>query len=242
MVSDTFDIDYNDNEDEKVKEDSLFNQRDDLIKYISSNNTIEYDGTNVVEWYRLPLTYPTVDSIFYATKCREFVCPITHQRNVQRLEIKKIYKSNAKPLLVNCYLHSEYEPVSSFILKYGDDLRRDAAVLMMFKFMNSLWNESRQIYNGKNIEALTYKCIPLGPDYGIIELIPNCQTLKELTDKYKSKKYKLSENVMNNLIATCAGSFMAAYIMGIRDRHYDNVLVTGLRCHDFKCFCQVKKL
>eukprot|EP00488_Nonionellina_sp_1-RS-2012_P001453 TRINITY_DN2332_c0_g1_i1.p1 TRINITY_DN2332_c0_g1~~TRINITY_DN2332_c0_g1_i1.p1 ORF type:complete len:110 (+),score=29.65 TRINITY_DN2332_c0_g1_i1:233-562(+) len=85
-------------------------------------------------------------------------------------------------------------------------------------------------YNNKQIAALTYKCMPMGPDYGIIELIPNCQTLKDITDKYvngnKRNKLTLSDDVMNNLIATCAGSYMAAYIMGIRDRHYDNVLVT----------------
>merc|ERR1719361_2403841 len=98
---------------------------------------------------------------------------------------------------------------------------------MLFKFMNSLWRDHHMIYKGNAVAALTYKCYPIGPDYGIIELIPDCVTLKDVTDKFKGKKggNALSEQVMNSMIATCAGSFMAAYIMGIRDPHYDNVLV-----------------
>jgi len=98
---------------------------------------------------------------------------------------------------------------------------------MLFKFMNSLWNDHHVQYLGNAVAALTYKCYPIGPDYGIIELIPDCLTLKDVTDKFRGKKGDdaLSDQVMNSMIATCAGSFMAAYIMGIRDRHYDNVLV-----------------
>ena len=155
------------------------------------------------------------------------MCPITGQEGVERIEIQKIFASNAKPLLIDCYLRNAFSPCSSFILKFGDDLRRDASVLMLFKFMNSLWRDNHVRYGGNAVAALTYKCYPVGPDYGIIELIPDCLTLKDVTDRFKGKKGDdaLSEEVMNNMIATTAGSFMAAYIMGIRDRHYDNVLV-----------------
>eukprot|EP01084_Bolivina_argentea_P180495 311843_1 len=199
-----------------------------LSPVINQNeHIIEYSGSNVVEFFRLPLVYPYVNYEFMATKCQELICPITNKTNVERLEIRKIYKSHAKPLLVDCYLKYKSTPISSFILKFGDDLRRDAAVLTMFKFMNNLWKDNKCIYNQKQIAALTYKCYPLGPDYGIIELIPNCQTLKDITDKYVKHKNKnmIADDVMNNIVATCAGSFMAAYIMGIRDRHFDNILV-----------------
>ena len=191
---------------------------------------VEYFGSNVVEYFRLPLMYPQLNKTILVSNTNEICCPLTGKSNVERLEIRHIFKSNAKPLLIDCYLRNKFTPISSFILKYGDDLRRDAAVLMMFRFMNILWSDNSCRYNNKQIAALTYKCFPLGPDYGIIELIPNCQTMKDITEKYvtnnKKKLNKLSDDVLNTLIATCAGSFMAAYIMGIRDRHYDNILVT----------------
>lgn len=191
---------------------------------------VEYFGCNVVEYFRLPLMYPQLNKTILVSNTDEICCPLTGKSNVERLEIRHIFKSNAKPLLIDCYLRNKFTPISSFILKYGDDLRRDAAVLMMFKFMNVLWADNSCRYNNKQIAALTYKCFPLGPDYGIIELIPNCQTMKDITEKYvtnnKKKLNKLSDDFLNTLIATCAGSFMAAYIMGIRDRHYDNILVT----------------
>lgn len=90
--------------------------------------------------------------------------------------------------------------------------------------MNILWSEHGCFYKGKNIQALTYKCFPLGVDYGIIEFIPNCRTIKDITDGRKTNK--LSADNMSQLMSTCAGSYIAAYILGIRDRHYENVLVT----------------
>ncbi|ETO10508.1 hypothetical protein RFI_26869 [Reticulomyxa filosa] len=126
---------------------------------------------------------------------------------------------------------------SSFILKYGDDLRKDAAVLQMFRFMNSLWEENELYYHGKQVQALTYACLPLGTEYGIIELIPNCKSLQEICEeklklqKENQKNNRRASMVFGNddalfqLIATCAGSYIAAYVMGIRDRHYDNVLI-----------------
>lgn len=190
-------------------------------------DAVEYSGCNPIEFFRLPFMYPSKRQSIIATECREFACPITGKGGVERLEISKVFPSNAKPLLIDCYLHNAFSPCSSFILKFGDDLRRDAAVLMLFKFMNSLWNDHHMKYQGNAVAALTYKCYPIGPDYGIIELIPDCLTLKDVTDRFKGKKGDdaLSDKVINNMIATSAGSFMAAYIMGIRDRHYDNVLV-----------------
>ena len=173
--------------------------------------------------------------------------------NIRQLKVKKIFGSNARPMLIECFagLKSKESvpfsddndsdntndsttfrispvPCSSFILKYGDDLRKDWAVIQMFNFMNGIWGRNSVLFQGILIQALTYKIIPMGPEYGIIELIPDCLTLKE----YCEQKEKLDKKAIATLRATCAGSFMAAYIMGIRDRHFDNVLVAK----DGTCF------
>ena len=48
-----------------------------------------------------------------------------------------------------------------------------------------------------------------------------------------SEQLQLQLKLINNLIVSMAGSYIASYIMGIRDRHFDNILV---RKTDFQLF------
>ena len=62
----------------------------------------------------------------------------------------------------------------------GDDLRKDQAVLQMFTFMNLIWKENEIKYKDKPVSCLIYKCIPIGNDVGIIEMIGNCIELNKI--------------------------------------------------------------
>lgn len=58
---------------------------------------------------------------------------------IQKLRVEKIFRSNSRPLLLKLYPKG-YLDVNSdlLIFKSGDDLRRDMAVMSMFKLMNLL--------------------------------------------------------------------------------------------------------
>eukprot|EP00483_Globobulimina_turgida_P003735 UN03741 len=64
----------------------------------------------------------------------------------------------------------------------------------------------------------------MGEDYGCIEYISDCVPLTDIKKRYDKIKVK-NNKFVNRLIATSVGSYIGAYIMGIRDRHSDNILI-----------------
>jgi len=68
----------------------------------------------------------------------------------------------------------------------------------------------------------TYKCIPITESFGCIEFVNNVNSVQDFDyDKLDS----ISAEEKNILVSTLAGSCLASYILGIRDRHQDNMLI-----------------
>ena len=69
-----------------------------------------------------------------------------HAPPLSRIEVRKIIATNSRPYLVDLYVANRsdnFEYLSStVILKKGDDLRRDSAVLHVFRLMNKIWREN----------------------------------------------------------------------------------------------------
>ncbi|ETO00108.1 PI3K-CA alpha, partial [Reticulomyxa filosa] len=81
---------------------------------------------------------------------------------LSRIEIRKVIQSNSKPLLVDLYVSAKQEYLSStVILKQGDDLRIDAAVLQLFRLFNKIWREAGLEYNDCPVRAHYYKCVAM---------------------------------------------------------------------------------
>ena len=143
---------------------------------------------------------------------------------INKIIINKIFKSNAKPILITSYERQsqrKYREISSFIIKYGDDLRLDCGTMHMFRFFNSIWSEEGIFYDGYNIKCLLYGVIPMGTDFGAIEFIKGVKALRNASDYFG----KFNTSNIKNLVASAAGSYIASFILGVRDRHYDNVLI-----------------
>lgn len=146
-----------------------------------------------------------------------------------------IFNSNAKPLkIVFRGLNSTY----SVIHKSGDDMRQDALVLQMVSFMNDIWLGERL-----DLRMITFRCMPVGYRKGMAELVLNCATLCEIQKEFGMTgvfkvdvlrnwlmKHNTTEflykQALDNFTRSCAGWCVATYVLGIGDRHNDNILVT----------------
>ena len=77
-----------------------------------------------------------------------------------------------------------------FIFKIGDDLRKDLVTQLMFRVMNKLW-----LNDGLDLRMMLYDVLPTGPMSGLIEIVPNSSTFREihikhgLTGSFKVLKY-----------------------------------------------------
>eukprot|EP01083_Nonionella_stella_P300451 1025801_1 len=165
--------------------------------------------------------------------CRESLVrdPINcHAPPLSRIEMRKVIASASKPYLIDLYVSNRrdnFEYLScTVILKKGDDLRRDCATLNVFRLMNKVWREKGLEFTNVPVNAFTYKCVAMSADFGVIELIEGCKPLRLVS----ALEDTITMGQQFNLIASAAGSYVASYVMGVRDRHFDNVLIRDNDC------------
>ncbi|KAF7635539.1 hypothetical protein Mgra_00005081 [Meloidogyne graminicola] len=125
-------------------------------------------------------------------------------------------------------------------VRAGDDLRQDAVVTQLVRAMNAIW-----LGEQLDLRMLLFRCMPTGNEKGLIELVPNCRTLCEIQMEMGSgaagvwrddvlNKWLGKQNpsefqykaALENFRRSCAGWCVATYILGIGDRHNDNIMLT----------------
>ena len=117
------------------------------------------------------------------------------------------------------------------MFKYGDDLRQDQLILQMINYMDSLLKKVHLDY-----EFTTYKVLATSKSDGFVEFVPNSRTIFEILKKYgkKIKPYydeiskgdeKVLERMLDSYINSCSGYCVITYILGIGDRHLENLMI-----------------
>lgn len=130
------------------------------------------------------------------------------------------------------------------IYKIGDDLRQDMFVLQLINVMNQLW-----ILEEQDLSVLTFTCMQTAERRGFIEMVTNAETLKEIQKGEVMKAFKTGcinewlkshnpnpnnfKKAVRNFTKSCAAYSVATYLLGIGDRHNDNIMVkyTGHMFH-----------
>jgi len=92
--------------------------------------------------------------------------------------------------------------------------------------MNKIWREKGLEFVQIPIRALTYKCVAISPECGVLELIQGCKPLRLVG----ALEETITFGQQFNLVASAVGSYVASFVMGIRDRHYDNILIRDTDC------------
>lgn len=146
-------------------------------------------------------------------------------------EMSKVFKSSLSPLKIT--FKTSENGLYPLMYKVGDDLRQDQLVVQIICLMNELlMNEN------VDVKLLPYHIIATGPREGAIQFIPN-ETMANilsvhhgilpfLRSHYPDDKEEsgVQNWVMDNFVKSCAGYCVITYILGVGDRHLDNLLVT----------------
>ncbi|CAK1578120.1 unnamed protein product [Parnassius mnemosyne] len=163
--------------------------------------------------------------------------PLALHRYVHDVDIKSCsyFSSNTLPLKIN-FIGVDNAVVPA-MFKVGDDLRQDALVLQVIKVMDNLWLKA-----GLDLRIVTFQALPTSHQKGMIEIVTEAETLRAiqtewgLTGSFKDKpiaewlaKHNPSEleyqRARDNFTASCAGYSVATYLLGICDRHNDNIML-----------------
>eukprot|EP01117_Protostelium_nocturnum_P008846 TRINITY_DN3170_c0_g2_i1.p1 TRINITY_DN3170_c0_g2~~TRINITY_DN3170_c0_g2_i1.p1 ORF type:complete len:1507 (-),score=561.16 TRINITY_DN3170_c0_g2_i1:79-4599(-) len=155
-----------------------------------------------------------------------------------RIEKCKFMDSKTVPIWV------EFENVDSFgdsfsaILKVGDDLRQDQLTLQMMSIMDNLWRKE-----GLDMRMIRYKVVATGPDMGWVEVVEDSTTcawiqaqaggISRVFDekilaqwiRQQNPSDQAYSNAVDAFLRSCAASCVSTYVLGIGDRHNDNIMI-----------------
>ena len=145
----------------------------------------------------------------------------------------KVMMSKKRPLYL-VFENLEEDGDVHVLFKTGDDLRQDLAVIKMMKIMQNLWAEA-----GLDLKLSLYHCMPLASGTGMLEIVQNSKTLAAVYQwgggqlGVLSKKTlalwlqenSTADNPVENFIRSCAGYSVGMYVLGVADRHSDNLMV-----------------
>uniref|UniRef100_A0A8C2BQB5 Phosphatidylinositol-4,5-bisphosphate 3-kinase, catalytic subunit gamma n=1 Tax=Cyprinus carpio TaxID=7962 RepID=A0A8C2BQB5_CYPCA len=158
------------------------------------------------------------------------------------IEQCKVMASKKKPLWLQ-FKRADPTTLSrdtiGIIFKDGDDLRQDMLILQILLIMESIWE-----LESLDLSLLPYGCISTGNKIGMIEIVKDATTIANIqqstvgnTGAFKDEILSqwLSEKCVNEdkhqqaverFVFSCGGYCVATYVLGIGDRHNDNIMIT----------------
>ncbi|KAL7711613.1 Phosphatidylinositol kinase [Entamoeba marina] len=140
----------------------------------------------------------------------------------------KIFTSNAAPILLDIGSRKT-------IFKLGDDLRQDALVLRSFELFEELWRRE-----GLDYRMTPFKVLPIGTLAGFLEFVEDSRSVgsvhldaiipdvfnKKSIMKWLEQNHKAPlDQCIDNFYRSCVGYCVASYVLGLADRHNDNLMV-----------------
>ncbi|KAF0701284.1 Aste57867_8213 [Aphanomyces stellatus] len=148
----------------------------------------------------------------------------------------RVLKSPKRPLWLT--LETVGHDKVSVIFKAGDDVRQDMVSLQLFGLMQTLWADA-----GLSLHMQTYGCVATSPTSGFVEVVADAVTtaaihkeggvLGPLQEERFAKWLETQNPSPTDLMAaldmfrrSCAGACVATYVLGIGDRHNDNIMMT----------------
>ena len=145
-------------------------------------------------------------------------------------EESNVFKSSLSPLLIT-FKTSEGRKYP-ILFKVGDDLRQDQLVIQIIILMDLLLQKENL-----DLKLTPYRILATSPTAGAVQFIPST-SLSAASSRYKSVLAYLRENnpdeseplgvrkeTMDTYIKSCAGYCVITYLLGVGDRHLENLLL-----------------
>ncbi|ESO88783.1 hypothetical protein LOTGIDRAFT_179045 [Lottia gigantea] len=172
-------------------------------------------------------------------ECLSNLCsPLSSIYKLKELLTEKcnIFNSKKRPLHIVWSNDDIYGSDINLIFKNGDDLRQDMLTLQMFQIMDNIWQ-----FEGLDLRMNPYGCLATGHEQGMIEVVTMSKTVANIQKWYNKNAFNRKalfewlkcfhptkeslEGAVEEFILSCAGYCVATYVLGIGDRHNDNIML-----------------
>jgi len=149
-------------------------------------------------------------------------------------EKSTIFKSSMFPMLL--YFHCSDSTEYPIMFKDGDDMRQDQLVIQLFTLMERLLKKENL-----DLKLTVYDVLATGPQQGIAQFIPS-KTIAAIVSEHGALlnflrahnpdegsvgTYGVEPSVIDTYVRSCAGYCVVTYLLGVGDRHLDNLLLTS---------------
>ena len=210
-------------------------------KILCQNNFIEYLLNSLKKKYNKSL-FLDLENYIKSSNIYKLNIPIItnptlycHQINIKNIKIKS---SNSKPLIIPCIVkNNKGSKIKYEVLYKKEDLRKEKIIMNIIILMDKIFRKEE----GINLNIIKYNIVPINCNTGFIEIITNSITLYDLKHKKFSIQNYIVENnskrtineIRNRFVNSCAAYCVITYMLGIGDRHLENIMITksGLLFH-----------
>ncbi|KAK8752497.1 hypothetical protein OTU49_005873 [Cherax quadricarinatus] len=142
-----------------------------------------------------------------------------------------LFKSALEPFRLTFNTVSGGEYIAIF--KHGDDLRQDQLIIQIITLMDRLLRRENL-----DLRLTPYKVLATSSKHGFVQFIESYAVADVLRTEggiqsffrkhapSETGPYGIAAEVMDTYIKSCAGYCVITYLLGIGDRHLDNLLLT----------------
>lgn len=154
--------------------------------------------------------------------------PTKHIVSIKKDNAKIFFSSN-RPAIIEFILDDkdndkkiDINKPSYKVLIKSEDLRQDQLCISMIHMMNRLF-----LKNNLDLNLIYYKVIATSSRDGFVEYVQGSFSLSKILKEYSDIRvfFKKYNSDVDKFIKSCAGYTIMTYILGIGDRHLDNIMV-----------------
>lgn len=156
--------------------------------------------------------------------------PIGSKNHVHSILLDKIKikDSATRPMILPCV--TDDDKIFSVMYK-KEDVRKDQMIMNIIKLMDIIVKKEENI----DLGIITYDILPTSTKDGLIEMVDNSDTIYFIQEKLNTSitNYILESNgdlkikeMKERFIKSTAAYCVITYLLGVGDRHLDNIMIT----------------
>jgi len=117
------------------------------------------------------------------------------------------------------------------VLFKNEDLRKDKIIINLIRLTNIILKREENL----DLGLITYEVCSTSSSGGVLEMVPRCRTLYDIKERMSLSINNFIDSHNDNVpvhvlrkrfVRSCAGYCVITYLLGIGDRHLDNIMVT----------------